>query len=166
MRVLDVRRATEHAEGHLPGSVNIAHTRLAARLDEVPDGHRLLVHCRSGVRSGRATAMRSASRPCGPITAACLPDSSRQDRESRSVGQGEVMLLYGTPNARTGSDEAPNVVITTNAEVSDYLLENFVGRLAAFRDAPAFEHQMGESALAERAAHRETSLPAADDDDV
>ncbi len=56
VRVLDVRRATEFAEGHLPGAINIAHTRLAARLDEVPRDHQLLVNCRSGGRSARATS--------------------------------------------------------------------------------------------------------------
>ena len=54
------------------------------------------------------------------------------------VGQGQVLLLYGTPNAEQGSAEAPNIIITDNREVSDYLLENFIGKLAAFRDAPAF----------------------------
>lgn len=56
VRVLDVRRATEFAEGHLPGAVNIAHTRLASRLDEVPKGGPLLVNCRSGARSARTSA--------------------------------------------------------------------------------------------------------------
>ena len=56
VRPLDVRRATEFAEGHVPGAVNIAHTRLAGRLDEVPRGERLLVACRSGARSARSTA--------------------------------------------------------------------------------------------------------------
>lgn len=55
------------------------------------------------------------------------------------VGQGQVMLLYGTPNAQQGSDEAPNIIISDNAELSHYLLDNFIGRLAAFRDAPAFK---------------------------
>lgn len=54
-QVLDVRRATEFADGHLPGATNIAHTRLAARLDEVPEGE-LLINCRSGGRSARAAA--------------------------------------------------------------------------------------------------------------
>lgn len=54
--VLDVRRATEFAEGHLPGATNIAHTRLAGRLDEVPKGATLLVNCRSGFRSARSAA--------------------------------------------------------------------------------------------------------------
>jgi hydroxyacylglutathione hydrolase len=54
--VLDVRRATEFAAGHLPGAVNIAHTRLASRLDELPDAPRLLVCCRTGDRAARSCA--------------------------------------------------------------------------------------------------------------
>lgn len=62
--VLDVRRATEFAEGRIPGAVNIAHTRLASRMDEVPQaqaggGHSpqaIVVNCRSGIRSARAAA--------------------------------------------------------------------------------------------------------------
>ena len=54
--VLDVRRATEFAEGHLPGATNVAHTRLMGRLDEVPDSSKLLVNCRSGARSARSVA--------------------------------------------------------------------------------------------------------------
>ncbi len=53
---LDVRRATEFAEGHVPRAVNIAHTRLMGRMDEVPTGKPLIVNCRSGVRSARACA--------------------------------------------------------------------------------------------------------------
>ena len=56
-RVLDVRRAAEFAEGHIAGAINIAHTRLAARLEEVPRGGSLLVNCRSGARSARACGL-------------------------------------------------------------------------------------------------------------
>jgi hydroxyacylglutathione hydrolase len=56
VQVLDVRRATEFADGHLPHAMNIAHTRLASRLAEVPRDRRLLVNCRSGVRSALASA--------------------------------------------------------------------------------------------------------------
>ena len=56
VHVLDVRRKTEFEGGHLPGAVNIAHTRLAGRLDEVPRNGRLLVNCRSGARSAAASA--------------------------------------------------------------------------------------------------------------
>lgn len=55
--VLDVRRMTEFAEGHIAGATNIAHTRLASRLAEVPKGKPLLVNCRSGFRSARACAL-------------------------------------------------------------------------------------------------------------
>lgn len=54
--VLDVRRASEFAEGRIPGAVNIAHTRLAAHLEQLPRDRTLLVNCRSGGRSGRACA--------------------------------------------------------------------------------------------------------------
>ncbi len=54
--VLDVRRMVEHEEGHIDGSINIAHTRLMARLKELTPGSELLVHCRSGVRSSYACA--------------------------------------------------------------------------------------------------------------
>lgn len=55
--VLDVRRATEFAEGHLPGARNIAHTQLAARLNDVPAGKPVLVNCLGGGRSARACAL-------------------------------------------------------------------------------------------------------------
>jgi hydroxyacylglutathione hydrolase len=58
VRLLDVRRLTEFEEGHIPGATNIAHTRLAARMDEVPAGDApLLVNCRSGMRSARAASL-------------------------------------------------------------------------------------------------------------
>lgn len=56
VKVLDVRRMTEFAGGHIRGAVNIAHTRLAGRMDEVPQGAPLLISCRSGNRSARAAS--------------------------------------------------------------------------------------------------------------
>ena len=55
--ILDVRRADEFKEGHLPGAVNIAHTRLLDRLDEIPGGKKLLVHCRTSGRSAYAVGI-------------------------------------------------------------------------------------------------------------
>ena len=55
--VLDVRRKTEFAEGHIAGADNIAHTRLLSRLDEVPKDRHILVNCRSGARSARACSL-------------------------------------------------------------------------------------------------------------
>ncbi|MFN0135262.1 MAG: MBL fold metallo-hydrolase [Phycisphaerae bacterium] len=55
--LLDVRRATEFAEGHFEGAINYSHTRLAANLDRVPREKPVLVNCRSGGRSARACAL-------------------------------------------------------------------------------------------------------------
>ena len=54
--VLDVRGADEFAASHVKGAKNIAYTRLAARLDEVPAGSPLHVHCASGLRAAIASA--------------------------------------------------------------------------------------------------------------
>ena len=55
--VLDVRRSSEYEIAHIPEALNIAHTRLLDRLDEIPQSHRLLVHCQGGVRAAVASAM-------------------------------------------------------------------------------------------------------------
>ena len=55
--VLDVRRKTEFAEGHIAGATNIAHTRLRSRLSDVPKDRHILVNCRSGARSARACSL-------------------------------------------------------------------------------------------------------------
>ena len=55
--MLDVRGAAEYAAAHIPGSLNIAHTRLLDRLDEIPEDATLLVFCRTGARASAATAM-------------------------------------------------------------------------------------------------------------
>ena len=52
--VLDVRGASEFDDCHVRGAKNIAYTRLAARLEEVPDAHPLYVHCGSGLRASFA----------------------------------------------------------------------------------------------------------------
>jgi hydroxyacylglutathione hydrolase len=54
--VLDVRRAQEYQSGHIDGATNIAHTRLAARINEIPRDRPVLVHCQGGGRSAFATA--------------------------------------------------------------------------------------------------------------
>jgi len=55
--VLDVRRAGEFSAGRLRGAKNIAHTRLAERLKELPRDRPILVHCQGGTRSAFATAL-------------------------------------------------------------------------------------------------------------
>jgi hydroxyacylglutathione hydrolase len=54
--LLDVRRATEFAEGHIEGATNIAHTRLTTRMEEIPSGQPIVVNCLTGVRSGETCA--------------------------------------------------------------------------------------------------------------
>ena len=52
--VLDVRSPREHASGHVPGSLNIPHTQLRQRIEEVREaaaGRPVRVHCQSGFRS-------------------------------------------------------------------------------------------------------------------
>ena len=60
VQVLDVRRATEFAEGRVHGACNIAHTRLAGRIGELPRDKRLLVHCLSGARASAAASFLAA----------------------------------------------------------------------------------------------------------
>jgi len=52
--VLDVREPDEWAAGHVPGAVHIPLSQLPGRGDLVPAGQ-VLVVCRSGSRSARAT---------------------------------------------------------------------------------------------------------------
>ena len=54
------------------------------------------------------------------------------------VGQGQVLLLYGTPGTVAGTPGAPNVLLSDNAALTGFLKENFIAKLAAFANAPAF----------------------------
>ncbi|MBO6574599.1 MAG: MBL fold metallo-hydrolase [Rhodothermales bacterium] len=54
--VLDVRNHSEWLAARVPESKNIAYTRLALRMDEVPENKTLLVHCMTGGRSSVAAA--------------------------------------------------------------------------------------------------------------
>ncbi|HEY5704144.1 MAG TPA: MBL fold metallo-hydrolase [Terrimicrobiaceae bacterium] len=54
--ILDVRNASEFAEGHLGGAVNVPYTRLKPRLDELPRHKRLYIHCGSGKRAALAAS--------------------------------------------------------------------------------------------------------------
>jgi len=49
--VLDVRNLGEYEASHLKGALNIPVDELRFRLDEVPRGRPIVVHCRSGFRS-------------------------------------------------------------------------------------------------------------------
>lgn len=55
--ILDVRGKAEYDLRHVPDAVNIAHTRLRVRLNEVPRDRPLIVHCNSGGRSAAAVSL-------------------------------------------------------------------------------------------------------------
>lgn len=53
--LLDVRTPDEYRGGHIPGSVNIPLDDIRTVLDRIPDrAVPLFIHCRSGLRSGKA----------------------------------------------------------------------------------------------------------------
>ena len=60
--ILDVRRADEFAEGHIPGAINVANEDIGAEQpEELPDLDRVIfVYCRSGRRSKEASAKLAA----------------------------------------------------------------------------------------------------------
>ncbi|MEV5597452.1 MBL fold metallo-hydrolase [Streptomyces sp. NPDC052496] len=57
--VLDVRRASERADGHVEGSVHIPVHELHGRTDEVPQGV-VWVHCAGGMRAAIAASLLDA----------------------------------------------------------------------------------------------------------
>ena len=60
--ILDVRRADEFAQGHIPGAVNVANEDIGAvRPAELPEiTKQIYVYCRSGRRSADASAKLAA----------------------------------------------------------------------------------------------------------
>jgi hydroxyacylglutathione hydrolase len=55
--VLDVRAASEYAEGHIAGSLHIPYGELARRLDELPRDRPVAAICKGGKRSGLAASI-------------------------------------------------------------------------------------------------------------
>lgn len=55
------------------------------------------------------------------------------------AGQGQVLLLYGSPDSEQGSRSAPNLLISDNHLLGEFLKENFIARLDAFREAKPFK---------------------------
>lgn len=60
--IVDVRRADEYAEGHIPGAINIANEDIVSvEPAELPDKDQVIyVYCRSGNRSKQASAKLAA----------------------------------------------------------------------------------------------------------
>jgi hydroxyacylglutathione hydrolase len=55
--ILDTRGKVDYDVRHVPGAINVAHTRLLVRLAEVPKDKPVLVHCNSGARSAHAVSL-------------------------------------------------------------------------------------------------------------
>lgn len=55
--ILDTRGKVDFDVRHIPGAINVAHTRLLVRLAEVPKDKPVLVHCNSGARSAHAVSL-------------------------------------------------------------------------------------------------------------
>ncbi len=55
--LLDARKKSEFDEGHHPEAINISHTRLLDRIEEIPKNQPVLVHCQSGNRASFASAL-------------------------------------------------------------------------------------------------------------
>lgn len=51
---IDVREEEEHAEGHIPGAVNIPLSEFMARVDEIDEDAPVVLVCNTGVRSAQA----------------------------------------------------------------------------------------------------------------
>ena len=58
--LIDVREPHEHAINNIPGAVLIPQGQLAAELDSFDKSQEIVVHCKSGGRSGRAVEMMKA----------------------------------------------------------------------------------------------------------
>jgi rhodanese-related sulfurtransferase len=55
--VLDVRSEKEWTAGHIEGSQNVPLNHLRARLSEIPEDRRVVVHCEGGYRSAIAASI-------------------------------------------------------------------------------------------------------------
>jgi hydroxyacylglutathione hydrolase len=58
--VLDVRGEGEWEAGHVPGSLNVPVGELDQRLDDIPRGRSLMVHCQTGARAAIAASLLRA----------------------------------------------------------------------------------------------------------
>jgi hydroxyacylglutathione hydrolase len=57
---LDVRGTAEHAEGHIAGAHQLAYTRIADHLNDLPSGRPLYIYCASGRRATLASSLLQA----------------------------------------------------------------------------------------------------------
>ncbi len=89
IEVIDVRNSSEFAAGHLPGAVNLPLGRLAERLERVPRGRTLAVHCQGGGRASVAIGLLRA-RGFGDVVH-LAGDFAGWARAGRPVEKGETV---------------------------------------------------------------------------
>ncbi len=58
--VVDVRRDDEWVTGHVTGAIHVPVDDLTDRIDQVPEGKKVLFICAAGVRSGLACEMAAS----------------------------------------------------------------------------------------------------------
>ena len=87
--ILDVRRADEFAEGHIPGAINIANESIDSEVPaELPDMDQIIyVYCRSGNRSKQAAEKLAA-------IARVNPTAGHRCAFCRTPAQERPDLLY------------------------------------------------------------------------
>ena len=56
-----------------------------------------------------------------------------------AYGQGSAMIILGDPQNAQGFPDARNLCITTNSELTRYLVRDFVSRFPSFRSQPGLE---------------------------
>ncbi len=56
-KILDVRKLSEYSEFNIEGSINIAHSRLLPKMENLSRDHKYYVHCQAGGRSAVAAAL-------------------------------------------------------------------------------------------------------------
>jgi hydroxyacylglutathione hydrolase len=89
--VIDVRQASEYADGHVPGAWHIAAGSLLDRLDDLPRDRPIVMMCASGYRSSVAASLlrRSGFRDVAWV-ASGLPAWEAQGRPvERGLGDAQ-----------------------------------------------------------------------------
>ncbi|MCY4542683.1 MAG: hypothetical protein OXB95_09890 [Rhodobacteraceae bacterium] len=54
------------------------------------------------------------------------------------AGTGRLLLLYASPDTAVPPPSQPNLLVGDSPALADFLVTNFIAKLAVFRDAPAF----------------------------